>query len=318
MSRPVDGNRNQPITSEARWPYSPENQRRACSWVAKQWCRPTCEATEACACPVDQASCGRPVDEAELARANDLPMAKLTQATRLERDKISLMTALAKGQDIWMAMRFTYDAFDEGKLLQGHDGLSFVIPHFDPSSATSSHAMLIAGYRTTPKGTYFLIHNSWGESWGERGYAWVHETTLTTNLQAAYVVDAEPWSPSSSRVPPRQSAPSQCPEGTLADSITGQCTPPCPDGSARHNAACADPSDCPPGHVNVYGECVVAAPDVRGTDPGSGIRYACAAAGCSYVIPAGVLGCSLPWCSVSCPSPRFRLTSSALGFRCSE
>ncbi|MEO7330936.1 MAG: hypothetical protein ABI193_20340, partial [Minicystis sp.] len=73
--------------------------------------------------------------------------------------------------------------------------------------------------------------------------------------------------------PPRESAPSQCAAGTLADSITGQCTPPCADGSARHNAACSEASDCPAGYVNLSGECVVAAPDVRGTDAASGITY---------------------------------------------
>ena len=180
------------------------------------------------------------------------------------------------------------------------------------------HAMVIAGYTVRPSGTYFLLHNSWGEAWGDRGYAWVHEKTLEMNLVAAYLVDAEPWNPSLGDVPPRQERLSQCSNGLLPDSITGQCTPPCADGSARHNAACPDLNDCPAGYVNLYGACVVAAPNVHGLDPSTGLVWACAAGGCVYGVPLGALGCMFPWCSMACPSPRFRLSYGPLGVLCTE
>lgn len=318
MELPARNNMKRPLTWEDAWPYTPENQATACTWVAKRRCKPHCGAADTCACQADAEQCGRPVDEEALRRADAYPVARVTAVTRITQDKRSLMATLAKGQDIWMAMRFTYEAFDDDKLIPEHDGLRFVLPHFEPGDATSAHAMVIAGYRVQPTGTYFLLHNSWGERWGERGFAWVHEQTLEKNLQAAYVVDAEPWDPSGGKVPPRQETPSQCDGGLLPDSITGQCTPPCPDGSARHNAACPELTDCPAGYVNLFGECVVAAPNVRGTDPATGIRYACAAGGCSYVVPFGVQGCFLPWCSVSCPSPRFRLSSGPFGLSCTE
>lgn len=319
MSLPFEKNKNRPLTLEEVWPYSENNQRLACTWVAKNRCRPSCGTTTSCTCKTyDERYCGRAVDPIALARADALPVARVTTATKIKNDKLSLMAALAKGQDVWMAMRFTYDAFDDDRLLKAHDGLSYVLPHFKPADATSAHAMVIAGYRVKQTGTYFLLHNSWGERWGDRGYAWVHETTLLKNLDSAYIVDAEPWDPRASRVPPRQQNPSQCGAGLLPDSITGQCTPPCPDGSARHNAVCPDPRDCPAGYVNLFGECVVAAPKTQGTDKATGIRYACAAGGCSYVIPFGVHGCLLPWCTASCPSPRFRLTSGVIGYACTE
>jgi len=62
----------------------------------------------------------------------------------------------------------------------------------------------------------FFLHNGWGEGWGDRGYAWINEVTLQANLQAASLVDAEPWNPSSSNVPPRQERPAQCADGLLA------------------------------------------------------------------------------------------------------
>lgn len=319
MSYPVDNNRNRPLTSEDVWPYTRENQNFACSWVAKSRCKPNCGATDGCTCQFSEEHCGRDVDAEQLARADAYPIARVTAATRITQyDKETIMRALAQGQDIWMAMNFTYAAFDEDKLLPEYDGLRAVMVDFDPADATSTHAMVISGYRVRPTGTYFLVHNSWGEGWGDRGYVWVHETTMQANLRAAYLVDAEPWDPSSSKVPPRQEQPSQCPDGLLPDSITAQCTPPCADGSARHNAACAEPTDCPAGYVNLYGECVAAAPKVAGTDPTTGVRYACAAAGCSYVVPFGGFGCFMPWCSVSCPSPRFRLSGGMLGMACTE
>lgn len=315
MSMPADNNRNRPLTSEDVWPYTRENQDMACTWAAKQRCKPYCG--EVCTCRKNADYCGREVDPAQLARADAYPIARFTGATRIAHDKATLMRVLAQGQDVWMAMNFTYEAFDADKLLPEYDGLRGVMVDFEPDP-TSTHAMVIAGYRVRPSGTYFLLHNSWGEEWGDRGYAWVHETTLEGNLRAAYLVEAELWNPSWSKVPPRQELPSQCGDGLLPDSITGQCTPPCADGSARHNAACPNPNDCSAGYVNLYGECVVAAPKTQGTDNATGIRYACAAAGCGFVVPFGVYGCRLPWCSMSCPSPRFRLSSAAEGLKCTE
>jgi len=196
------------------------------------------------------------------------------------------------------------------------DPLPAVIPDFDGNGIRSGHAMLIAGYRVTSNGAYFLLHNSWSRQWGDEGYAWNNESTLLNNLRSAYTVDAEPIGPTP--VPPRNETPTQCPEELLPDSITAQCAPACPDGSARHNAVCAESSQCPQGYVNLSGECVVAAPTARGLDPASNIRYNCAPGGCSYVVPFGLGGCILPWCTLSCPSPRFQLAVDAGSLACVE
>lgn len=316
MSLSVEKNRNRPLTSEAFWPYSDVNQVFACMWVGPWECKPYCG--DSCACNIPATYCGREVDAGQLALADANPIARFTNATQIEHDKFTLMRALAQGQDIWMAMNFSYAAFDSARLIPEHDELRWVMGHFEVEDKSSGHAMVIAGYRVRPSGTYFLLHNSWGEAWGDRGYAWVHEKTLEMNLVSAYLVDAEPWDPSSSYVPPRQERLVQCFNGLLPDSITGQCTPPCTDGSARHNGACPVLTDCPAGYVNLYGKCVVAAPIGSGSDPSAGLVWACAAGGCVYGVALGSLGCTQTWCSMACPSPRFRLSYGPLGVWCTE
>lgn len=48
---------------------------------------------------------------------------------------------------------------------------------FDPQlQIQARHAVVICGCRLGPSGPEYLIKNSWGESWGDKGHAWV---TLT-------------------------------------------------------------------------------------------------------------------------------------------
>lgn len=316
MELPVATNTGKSITSEQVWPY---NEAVACSWVNAWQCGPACPAPELCTCPTYHPSqCGRAVDPRALPMADTAPVAKVVGVTQIGTDTQSIMETLAKGQDVWFAMQLTFDAVDDSKLLRNHMGLPFVLPHFLRSQAKGAHAMVVSGYAMSPTGIFFLLHNSWGVGWADKGYAWIHETTLAENLNAAYVVEAEPWNGQGSFVPSKNQTASQCAAGLKPDSITGQCVPSCGDGSARHNGACADPNDCPAGYVNLYGECVVAAPSVTGYDPASQIRFACAPGGCTYGVTFGQYGCVFPECQFSCPSPRFRLTRFLWTFACSE
>lgn len=45
---------------------------------------------------------------------------------------------------------------------------------FDPNQQIQArHAVVICGCRAGPAGPEYLIKNSWGESWGDKGHAWV-------------------------------------------------------------------------------------------------------------------------------------------------
>ena len=243
---------------------------------------------------------------------------------------------LAKGDDIWIAMYVGTWAMEIKPLLP----LVYEIPDFDARGEDSAHAVLISGYKVEQDGTHFLLHNSWGTWWGERGYGWIHEETLFRNLGASYVVSAgpptlpgyparQPYGPYSGYSGPQVSAApalrpvrarvqhQTCPGGFAPDSITAQCSPPCPDGSPRANGVCAIAGHCPAGYVNLYGHCSVAAPPVTGHD-NRGMRWSCGPGGCAYAIPFGVESCSKqPECHVSCPAPTHILAASARGFSCS-
>lgn len=306
-------NQSHVLTSEEIWPLTNDNSKLACSWAAPFECRPACEPMGPCTCALPVEKCGRSVDPEWLNRANAHPVARVTAITRISTDKASLMKTLARGQDVWIAMHIQEKAF----LQMGQkDEFPALIGDFDPGETSAGHALVVVGYRATARGAYFLLRNSWGEQWGEHGYAWIHESTLVKSLATAYVVGVEPIGHDAKT--PRNEAFTQCASGLLPDSITAQCVPVCPDGSPRYNATCADKSGCPEGYANVLGECVVGAPNTKGIDVATGIGYTCSAGGCTYVVPRGFAGCTMTWCASSCPAPRFRLAANDAKLACVE
>lgn len=62
-------------------------------------------------------------------------------------------------------------------------GPSAVIDAVEPLISAVRHAVIAVGYGIVQTGQRFiLIRNSWGESWGDNGYAWVSERYLLPRL----------------------------------------------------------------------------------------------------------------------------------------
>jgi hypothetical protein len=244
------------------------------------------------------------VDQPKLARADEQGTVKLAAVHRLPVKSDELKAQIAAGQDVWFAIRGSYIL---NHLQKSEDGTHFV-PDYEwdkPPVAghKGAHAIVLAGYKTVSDGAYFLIHNSWGEKWGDKGYAWIHGKTLEKNVSAAYTIEVD--------VPGALVKNHQlvtCAPDLLPDSATGDCVPACEGGGPRHGGVCPLPGHCPSGEVNLYGECVLAAPTKKGSE--NGLVYACAPSGCTYTIQRGKYGCKdAAGCHLSCPSPSFRLSS---------
>jgi hypothetical protein len=304
MGDAVDGNRGKSLNSESAWPY---DKKEACRYYSGPYCD--------CGAILD-VQCQQPVDSTKLAQVDGTQSVQITNITRLPDGEIGdIKGALAKGQDVWFAM-WVDDSFQSVK------GSPAIVPDGDFRGG-SGHAMVLAGYKTQANGTYFLIHNSWGTKWGDNGYAWIHEKTLKTNLRYAYLVEVstpsggdkpnKPGEPT----PPAQN-PGDCPPGLVPDSGIPVCLAPCPDGSPRHFNTCPAPSSqCPAGKVNIFGFCVTAPKQGFGQDASTGVKHACGAGGCTYVVPKGSAGCTGPVCVKSCPAPKYLLTAGPLGLGCS-
>ncbi len=310
MQDAAGSNRDRPLSFESAWSYSAKT---ACSW----WSAGDCDCGRHTG-----ATCNQPVDSTKLGAMDRAANARITNITEINAmDPSELKGALAKGQDVWFAM------YVDGRI-QDVRGANAVVPDGDFRASRSGHAMVISGYKTQGNGTYYLLHNSWGKSWGDGGYAWIHEATLLRNMKYGYLVEvattnpAEPEKPNSPGEPaPPAPSPGVCPTGLVPDSGIPLCLPPCPDGSPRHFNTCPSPqaeSGCKPGQVNLFGFCVTSPLSGMGADSSTGIRYTCGAGGCSYLIPQGVAGCRGAMCTRSCPSPKFVLTSGQTGFGCSE
>lgn len=59
-------------------------------------------------------------------------------------------------------------------------------PGESPTNAVGGHAMTIVGYDNTKNGGSFLIMNSWGKGWGNKGYTWANAADLIRFTKYAF------------------------------------------------------------------------------------------------------------------------------------
>ena len=135
-----------------------------------------------------------------------------------------IQSILATGADIWAAFIISFPAWSNSGMKNA------VIPEY--STRAGGHAVTISGYRETPSGKQFLIHNSWGESWGDKGYAWLPESMLKQHLYYAYKVKI------TNGVPKDILTDDDCAPDELVDIGTGLCAVMCDGPDERPNNGC--------------------------------------------------------------------------------
>src|SRR5262249_7523289 len=151
-----------PLSSESAWPWDP---RQGCELDENDgdvWC--------ASAYHVRRGSWARdPSVAAHMSEADRAARFRILHSEALASDKrpidvAAVMGLLARGEDIWVAIGWNGDAWRQERF-RGD-----VLPDYP---VVGHHAVVVAGYRTGESGRQFLLHNSWSEKWGDRGYAWV-------------------------------------------------------------------------------------------------------------------------------------------------
>lgn len=141
-----------------------------------------------------------------------------------------IIQTLASGSDLWIAMKIDGFAWSNKLMKNG------VIP--DWNEPNGGHAVTMAGYRETPQGRQFLVHNNWGTSWGDGGYGWVSEAMVQKWMHFAYKVKI------ADGVKPQDVTDDDCAADEMIDLLKGVCAVICPDNTRPANG-CGVPGQAP-------------------------------------------------------------------------
>lgn len=232
MGAAGDRTADETITTEAVWPYDPAKA-----------CKLTLVPFDACGSAYSVQSGTGVFDkqlQAERKIADKKGRFRVSAIEKLSKpvDTDELAAVLAGGDDVWASFWVDSEAWSDRSLQAG------VIPDYERRE-DEGHAVVLSGYRPTPSGRQFLVHNSWGARWGDGGYGWLSEAMVRKHLKAAFkvrVADTEAPGPTPipgpAPAPAPAPAPSGCATGQTRDAVTGQCANVCPSGSAPAAGVC--------------------------------------------------------------------------------
>ena len=224
MGAAADGNIAQPVGVYGTWPQS---DKEACMMF-----QPGKGYAEDCAAAYGVAPGSWRSDPTLMAKYNKSQAEGVYKISSIEKLEVKppnmeeLIGILASGADVWSA--FLVD----GYAWSNRSMKNAVIPDWNDYSG--GHAVVMSGYRDTPTGKQFLIHNSWGESWGDKGYAWVSEAMVNKWLYYAYKVKI------TNGVKKEDLTDDDCAPDELVDTATGLCAMMCGDekNPQRPNSGC--------------------------------------------------------------------------------
>ena len=169
------------FTTESIWPF---DSARACRF-AEDYMGTECLSRHGI---VPGSAAADPVVVAERDQADRSSVLRVMGYEEMSADPDQLAVVIASGEAIWVAFEFQGSAWNA---LNNNAGSR--LAYYPPDTGEISHAVTLEGYRTTPSGREFLMHNSWGTQWGQGGFAWISEAMVRTHFRYGYrvmVVDA--------------------------------------------------------------------------------------------------------------------------------
>lgn len=233
-----DDNLNKPVATWEVWPY---DERVACELdqSGDGDCGPYLP-------PVVPGAAGHDAQvQAKIKDADSKGHWKVTGYDELGGDADTLAQYLATGADVWLSMNI------------GSTWLSVsgdTVADWTQAQVEGGHAFVLSGVRHKNGQRQFLVHNSWGPDWGDKGYAWISERVIGQFIKHAYkvtVADMSAPPPSPPPTAPSAGTPAappaddpnaltddDCAENQLVDSVTGQCAEMCPDDSRPASGQC--------------------------------------------------------------------------------
>jgi hypothetical protein len=168
---------------------------------------------------------------AEAARANTSGVYRISRVETLSARSGSsdqIARVLATGQSVFMNIAIDRNAWAS---IAGQDSTIS-----DYATANAYHAVVLVGYRPANGGRQFLVHNSWGPSWRDGGYAWVSDQTIQRHARDLFTLEISARTSTKPIEPTPASA--ECPAGEAPDLLLHWCTPRCPDGAPTTAMLC--------------------------------------------------------------------------------
>jgi hypothetical protein len=163
-----------------------------------------------------------------------------TDATNPASAPAIVAAYLATGADLWAALWIDEQAWYHPA--SGSIPDYTVPPEAIASGTGEGHGVALSGYDWTSGTLRFLVHNSWGDTWGDQGYAWISEAMVAKYLQQAYKVTVENLAAPPARPgDPDALTDDDCPEDQLVDSVTGACASICPGETRAAGGQCPSP-----------------------------------------------------------------------------
>ena len=229
MAQAGDSNLKKSITTFELWPYS-----------GKEACELETDSDPDCVTAYGVQTNSWQSDPQARAHAIAADASGRTQVSEI--DKLSTpvniqewQSVLSSGSDIWAGLRIDSNSWNNSAQKGNHS-----IP--DWLATDGGHAVAIAGYRTgAGGGLELLVHNSWGTSWGDHGYAWVSQNMVSLFTQYAYKVKVGGVAGGGAvpvAITPAAVTDDDCNATSILDYFTGQCAIICPSGARPNNGKC--------------------------------------------------------------------------------